>query len=85
MEQPSIEICSTVSDLFDIKPDEDLNLCARINLHHRQQGLSQALAPIFEKYKPDAVLVHGDTATCFASTLPRSTHAFCRSEADTNL
>jgi len=39
------------------------------SLHQLTARIISGLAPIFEEHKPDAVLVHGDTATCFAATL----------------
>ena len=64
------DMLDQVLDLFQIQPHEDLDLMRpNQSLHELTARIITGLAPIFEKYKPDAVLVHGDTATCFASTL----------------
>jgi len=64
------QMLDQVLELFDIAPDEDLNvmqpgqtlsgLTARI-----MQGMEQIIA----KHAPDIVLVHGDTSTTFATSL----------------
>jgi len=64
------EMLDQVLELFEIKPDYDLNLMKP------GQGLTditcdilQGLKPLLEEFKPDYVLVHGDTATTLSSTL----------------
>ena len=64
------EMLDQVLTLFKIKPDYDLNLMAP------GQDLSDitarsllGLRDIFRQDRPDIVLVHGDTTTCFAAAL----------------
>ena len=78
---PSIEsiVCVTaqhrdmldqVLDLFEVTPDEDMDLMQpNQSLHKLTARMISGLEPIFKKYQPDAVLVHGDTTTCLASSL----------------
>ncbi|WP_144631446.1 non-hydrolyzing UDP-N-acetylglucosamine 2-epimerase [Bordetella genomosp. 13] len=64
------EMLDQVLDLFEIKPDFDLNImkpgqdmtdvtCAILN----------GMRGVFGDFRPDCVLVHGDTATTLATTL----------------
>ena len=64
------EMLDQVLSLFEITPEYDLNIM------QPGQSLSQItarvlveLAPILEAFKPDVVLVHGDTSTTFAASL----------------
>jgi UDP-N-acetylglucosamine 2-epimerase (non-hydrolysing) len=64
------EMLDQVLELFDIKPDFDLNIMSP------GQGLTEitsriliGLKPIYEQVKPDVVLVHGDTSTTLSATL----------------
>jgi UDP-N-acetylglucosamine 2-epimerase (non-hydrolysing) len=64
------EMLDQVLDLFDIHPDYDLNLMKP------GQGLTEitasvltGLKPILEEFKPDLVLVHGDTTTTLSASL----------------
>lgn len=64
------DMLDQVLELFGIQPDEDMDLMQpNQSLHQLTARIISGLAPIFEKYQPDAVLVHGDTATCFSATL----------------
>lgn len=64
------EMLDQVLSLFDIVPDYDLNLMkAGQTLNDITIGILQGLKPILETFKPDVVLVHGDTATTFAASL----------------
>ena len=64
------DMLDQVLDLFDIKPHEDLNLMRpNQSLHTLTGRILSGLQPIFDLHKPDAVLVHGDTASCFAGAL----------------
>lgn len=59
-----------VLDLFDISPDYDLNIMkAGQDLTDVTTAILQGLKPILDEFKPDIVLVHGDTATTFATSL----------------
>lgn len=64
------EMLDQVLNLFSIKPDYDLNIMSP------GQGLTEitcrileGLKPILESFKPDVVLVHGDTTTTVAASL----------------
>lgn len=64
------EMLDQVLELFDIKPDFDLNLMkAGQSLNDITTQILLLLKPVLEDFKPDLVLVHGDTATTFAATL----------------
>ena len=64
------EMLDQVLSLFSIVPDYDLNIMSP------GQGLTeitcrilQGLKPVLESFKPDVVLVHGDTTTTAAASL----------------
>ena len=64
------EMLDQVLELFGIIPDYDLNLM------RPEQGLTEitsniliGLKPILEDYRPDLVIVHGDTTTTLATSL----------------
>ncbi|KAF1367233.1 non-hydrolyzing UDP-N-acetylglucosamine 2-epimerase [Yokenella regensburgei] len=64
------EMLDQVLNLFSIVPDYDLNIMSP------GQGLTeitcrilQGLKPVLESFKPDVVLVHGDTTTTVAASL----------------
>ncbi|WP_423840091.1 UDP-N-acetylglucosamine 2-epimerase (non-hydrolyzing) [Vibrio mytili] len=64
------EMLDQVLDLFEITPDYDLNLMkAGQTLNDVTAKIIQELKPVLEDFKPDAILVHGDTATTFAASL----------------
>jgi len=64
------EMLDQVMHLFDILPDYDLNIMkSGQDLFDITCNVLQGLKPIFEKEKPDMVLVHGDTTTTMAATL----------------
>ncbi|MEZ8576339.1 non-hydrolyzing UDP-N-acetylglucosamine 2-epimerase [Vibrio splendidus] len=64
------EMLDQVLDLFDIKPDYDLNLMkVGQTLNDVTARIVQGLKPILQDFEPDVVLVHGDTATTFAASL----------------
>jgi len=64
------EMLDQVLDLFEIKPDFDLNLMkAGQTLNDVTARILLELKPVLEEFKPDVVLVHGDTATTFAASL----------------
>jgi UDP-N-acetylglucosamine 2-epimerase (non-hydrolysing) len=64
------EMLDQVLGLFDLKPDFDLNLMKPgQDLTDVTTGILQGLKGVFAEFKPDIVLVHGDTATTFATTL----------------
>ena len=64
------EMLDQVLNLFEIEPDYDLNLMKPgQDLTEVCCAILRGLKPILQEFKPDYVLVHGDTATTFASTL----------------
>lgn len=64
------EMLDQVLDLFEITPDYDLDLMkAGQTLNDVTSGVLTQLKPVLQDYKPDVVLVHGDTATTFAASL----------------
>jgi len=64
------EMLDQVLDLFQITPDYDLNIMkSKQGLDDITSSILLGLKPILEEYKPDLVLVHGDTATTFAASL----------------
>lgn len=64
------EMLDQVLDLFEITPDYDLNLMkAGQTLPEVTSGILLELTPVLKDFKPDVVLVHGDTATTFSASL----------------
>jgi UDP-N-acetylglucosamine 2-epimerase (non-hydrolysing) len=64
------EMLDQVLDLFEITPDYDLNLMkVGQTLNDITTRILIELKPVLQEFKPDVVLVHGDTATTFAATL----------------
>ncbi|WDE08336.1 UDP-N-acetylglucosamine 2-epimerase (non-hydrolyzing) [Thalassomonas viridans] len=69
------EMLDQVLELFEIKPDYDLDLMKPgQDLTDVTCGILQGLKPILADFKPDYVLVHGDTATTFSATLAAYYH-----------
>jgi UDP-N-acetylglucosamine 2-epimerase (non-hydrolysing) len=59
-----------VLDLFEIKPDYDLDLMApNQDLFDITAKVLLGLRHVLRKAQPDVVLVHGDTTSCFAAGL----------------
>jgi UDP-N-acetylglucosamine 2-epimerase (non-hydrolysing) len=59
-----------VLDLFDIKPEFDLDIMkSGQSLNELSASIVCAIKPVLETFQPDIVLVHGDTATTFAAAL----------------
>lgn len=64
------EMLDQVLSLFEITPDYDLNLMkAGQTLNDITSRILLELKLVLQEFKPDVVLVHGDTATTFASSL----------------
>lgn len=64
------EMLDQVLELFKITPDYDLNLMkAGQTLPEVTSRILLELTPVLQEFKPDVVLVHGDTATTFAASL----------------
>ncbi|QOX64566.1 UDP-N-acetylglucosamine 2-epimerase (non-hydrolyzing) [Anoxybacterium hadale] len=80
-EEPGIEavLCVTaqhrqmldqVLELFDLVPDYDLNIMKQNQtISQITSNVIMGLEEVFQKEKPDIVLVHGDTTTTFATAL----------------
>ncbi|MFS2222517.1 non-hydrolyzing UDP-N-acetylglucosamine 2-epimerase [Pantoea sp. B65] len=69
------EMLDQVLHLFALQPDYDLNIM------RPEQGLTeitcrilQGLKAVFDEFKPDMVLVHGDTTTTMAASLAAFYH-----------
>ncbi|NLP52723.1 UDP-N-acetylglucosamine 2-epimerase (non-hydrolyzing) [Bacillus sp. RO1] len=64
------EMLDQVLDLFDIKPDFDLNIMKdRQTLTGVTVRALEGLESIMKEVNPDLVLVHGDTTTTFVASL----------------
>ena len=64
------EMLDQVLELFEIVPDFDLDIMiSGQTLSDVTTAILLGLKPVLEDFKPDVVLVHGDTATTFAATL----------------
>ena len=73
------KLCSTsqhkdmlfnILNFFSIKPDYDLSVMKNNqNLYDLSALIMTRLGKVLESYKPDLVLVHGDTTTGFISSL----------------
>ncbi len=64
------EMLDQVLEIFDIKPDYDLNIMTQ---NQTLTGITinalKGLEEILEKAKPNLILVHGDTTTTFVGCL----------------
>ena len=64
------EMLDQVLELFDIQPEFDLNIMKPgQDLTDVSTAILQGMKSVFSDFKPDMVLVHGDTATTFATSL----------------
>jgi UDP-N-acetylglucosamine 2-epimerase (non-hydrolysing) len=64
------EMLDQVLHLFAIQPDFDLNIMkSGQDLTDITTAILQGMKGVFSQFKPDVVLVHGDTATSFATSL----------------
>ena len=64
------EMLDQVLELFEIVPDFDLNIMEPgQTLNDVTTKILIRLKPVLEEFKPDVVMVHGDTATTFAASL----------------
>lgn len=64
------EMLDQVLELFSIKPDFDLNIMkSGQTLNDVTARILIELKDVLQEFKPDVVLVHGDTATTFAASL----------------
>ena len=64
------EMLDQVLRIFNIAPDYDLNIMqASQSLEDIAARVLSGVSGVLSRDKPDLVLVHGDTSTCFASAL----------------
>lgn len=64
------EMLDQVLELFKIVPDYDLDIMSpNQSLSKITSRILEALELVISDFKPDYILVHGDTATTFATTL----------------
>jgi UDP-N-acetylglucosamine 2-epimerase len=64
------QMLDQVLDIFSIKPAHDLDIMQdRQTLEQITTRSLEGLAGVFDKDRPDIVLVHGDTSTCFVAAL----------------
>ena len=64
------EMLDQVLSLFEITPDYDLDIMKPgQDLYSVTTRILEGLKPVFEEFKPDVVLVHGDTTTTFSASL----------------
>ncbi|WP_371913922.1 non-hydrolyzing UDP-N-acetylglucosamine 2-epimerase [Pseudomonas sp. NFACC39-1] len=69
------EMLDQVLDLFELTPEFDLQIMKPgQDLTDITTAVLQGLKKVFNEFKPDIVLVHGDTATTFATTLAAYYH-----------
>ena len=69
------EMLDQVLDLFAIRPAFNLNIMKPgQDLTDVTTAILQGMKGVFNQFKPDIVLVHGDTATTFATTLAAYYH-----------
>lgn len=64
------QMLDQVLSLFGIRPDYDLQIMQPgQDLTDITTAVMQGLKPVLEQYRPDIVLVHGDTSTALAASL----------------
>jgi len=64
------EMLDQVLEIFGIKPDYDLDIMKPgQNLYDITSNVLQGMKKVLEDFKPDIILVHGDTTTTFATSL----------------
>ena len=64
------QMLDQVLDLFQIKPDYDLNVMKPgQSLSDLTAAILRGLDPVLQDFNPDVVLVHGDTTTCLSASL----------------
>ena len=64
------QMLDQVLNLFDIRPEYDLDVMQpRQTLPMLTSQILLGMGPVLQNFQPDLVLVHGDTATTFATAL----------------
>lgn len=70
-----MQMLNPVLDLFDITPDFNLEVMTiNQDLSHLTARILTGLVPVFEQYRPQLVLVHGDTTTTLAAAISAYYH-----------
>lgn len=64
------EMLDQVLDIFDITPDFDLHIMKpEQTLTNLTSSILVGMSSVYDRFKPEVVLVHGDTITTFATAL----------------
>ena len=64
------EMLDSVLDVFDLSPDYDLGVMVpNQDLAHITNAVTGGMATVLDDFRPDRVLVQGDTTTTFAAAL----------------
>ncbi|MCQ2770425.1 MAG: UDP-N-acetylglucosamine 2-epimerase (non-hydrolyzing) [Clostridia bacterium] len=64
------EMLRPILELFNVVPDYDLDIMKQDQtLFDISSSTTEKLRPLIDKIQPDAIIVHGDTTTAFATTL----------------
>ena len=64
------EMLDQVLEIFNVKPDYDLDIMkSNQDLYDITSNILLDMKDVLDDFKPDLVLVHGDTTTTFATTL----------------
>lgn len=64
------QMLDQVLELFGLKPDFDLNIMQpKQDLSDITSNILLNIRNVFKQFRPDVLLVHGDTTTCFATAL----------------
>lgn len=64
------QMLDQVLEIFDIRPDADLDIMQPgQTLPDLTARIVQAMTPVFARFQPDLVLVHGDTSTTLSTAL----------------
>lgn len=64
------QMLDQVLELFQLRPEYDLQLMEKHqSLAKLTCGVLKGLGPVVKEFRPDLVLVHGDTTTTFAASL----------------
>lgn len=80
------EMLDQVLEIFDIKPDYDLNIMkSRQTLVEIVTRSLQGLDEVMKEAKPDIVLVHGDTSTTFVGSLAAFYNQICVGHVEAGL
>jgi UDP-N-acetylglucosamine 2-epimerase (non-hydrolysing) len=70
------ELLQQVFQSFDLSPDVDLGVMkAGQSLTQLTVGLLNGLENLYQKDRPDIILAHGDTTTCYATALSAFYHS----------